>query len=280
MARRKGMMVGKGKKGYHNVVPKDKIVHSQSARGMKQPQRVPVNVKNFIQNNPNITKDILKGRSKLDDIDFNDDAVEVVRTKKGMVRVFQDDNPESPREWDNLGNMFLFHNRYKLGDEHPESSDSFDGWEDIKNYLLKEKNAEILLPVYLYDHSGLRVKVGDFSGLLPQGHQQFDSGMIGYIYVTKKDIKENYGKAGKKEIEKAKKSLQAEVEQYDQYLSGDVWGYKSYDNQGEEVDSLWGLYGMDEAIKEGKGSLGDSQNKPITEKDFNEGRRQYPEVFD
>ena len=40
MARRKGMMVGKGKKGYHNVVPKDKVVHSQSARGIKQPQRI------------------------------------------------------------------------------------------------------------------------------------------------------------------------------------------------------------------------------------------------
>jgi len=42
MARRKGMMVGKGKKGYHNVIPKDKVVHSQSARGMKQPQRIPI----------------------------------------------------------------------------------------------------------------------------------------------------------------------------------------------------------------------------------------------
>ena len=34
-------MVGKGKKGYHNVVPKDRVVHSQSAKGIKQPQRIP-----------------------------------------------------------------------------------------------------------------------------------------------------------------------------------------------------------------------------------------------
>jgi len=40
MARRKGMMVGKGKKGYHNVTGKDPMVHGQSARGIKQPQRV------------------------------------------------------------------------------------------------------------------------------------------------------------------------------------------------------------------------------------------------
>ena len=38
--RRKGMMVGKGKKGYHNVIGKDPYVHSQSARGIKQPQKV------------------------------------------------------------------------------------------------------------------------------------------------------------------------------------------------------------------------------------------------
>jgi len=38
---RKGMMVGKGKKGYHNVIGKDPIVHSMSAKGIKQPQRVP-----------------------------------------------------------------------------------------------------------------------------------------------------------------------------------------------------------------------------------------------
>ena len=35
MARRKGMMVGKGKKGYHNVIPTDKRVHSMSSRGIK-----------------------------------------------------------------------------------------------------------------------------------------------------------------------------------------------------------------------------------------------------
>jgi len=38
---RKGMMVGKGKKGYHNVIGKDPIVHSMSAKGIKQPQRTP-----------------------------------------------------------------------------------------------------------------------------------------------------------------------------------------------------------------------------------------------
>ena len=37
--RRKGMMKGKGR-GYKNVIGKDPYVHSQSARGIKQPQKV------------------------------------------------------------------------------------------------------------------------------------------------------------------------------------------------------------------------------------------------
>jgi hypothetical protein len=39
---RKGMMVGTGKRGYHNVVGRDPAVHSQSAKGLKQPQNVNV----------------------------------------------------------------------------------------------------------------------------------------------------------------------------------------------------------------------------------------------
>jgi hypothetical protein len=37
---RKGMMVGSGKRGYHNIIGKDPRVHSDSAKGYKQPQRI------------------------------------------------------------------------------------------------------------------------------------------------------------------------------------------------------------------------------------------------
>lgn len=253
--RRKGMMKGRGK-GYKNVLGKDPMIHSQSAKGIKQPQRIPINIKAFIQSNKDLVNKELQNKNKLDNIEFNDNAVEVVKTKKGMVRIFQDEDPENPRDWDNLGKMFFFHSRYQLGDEHPEKSDSFSGWGEIKDYLLKEKDAKILFPVYMYDHSGLRVKIGSFQGLLPQGHAEFDSGMIGYIYISKEDIKREYGKVTKKTLETAKKVLEGEVETYDKYLSGDVWGYKTYNNKGDEVDSVWGFYGMDTAIEEGKASLG------------------------
>jgi len=54
---RKGMMVGSGKKGYHNVVGRDPAVHSQSAKGIKQPQQVNIMGRtegffNIIHNSP------------------------------------------------------------------------------------------------------------------------------------------------------------------------------------------------------------------------------------
>jgi len=51
--RRKGLMKGKGK-GYKNVIGKDPYVHSQSARGIKQPQRLSMSQKIAITKNLNL----------------------------------------------------------------------------------------------------------------------------------------------------------------------------------------------------------------------------------
>lgn len=43
------------------------------------------------------------------------------------VRIVSDPDPSSPREWDNLGRMVCWHDRYNLGDEQPS--------EDAADYL-------------------------------------------------------------------------------------------------------------------------------------------------
>ena len=256
MARRKGMMKGRGR-GYKNVVGKDPLVHSQSAKGMKQPQ-IPENVMNFIQRNPFVVKKALEKKTKLEDIQFNDDAIDNFMYKEHMIRLFQDDTPDDPRSWDNMGRMVCSHGRYNLGDEKEKISfDNFNSWNEVAEYLEKEKGAVISLPLYLYDHSGLRMKVGSFSGLLPQGHAEFDSGQVGFVYATAEDIKNTFQvkKITKSILKKATKNLEGEVETYDQYLSGDVYGYKVFDKNGEETDSLWGIYGIDEAQSEAKSNI-------------------------
>src|SRR6187402_3409459 len=34
------------------------------------------------------------------------------------LEIISDDDPMSPREWDNIGTMVCFHKRYTLGDKH------------------------------------------------------------------------------------------------------------------------------------------------------------------
>jgi len=62
----------------------------------------------------------------------------VATFKKGnkVLEIFQDENPESPRSWDNMGTMVCFHERYSLGDVHGLKTDMFSGWEEMKQFIV------------------------------------------------------------------------------------------------------------------------------------------------
>lgn len=173
-----------------------------------------------------------------------DEAIETIEYKGYEIKVYPDEMPESPREWDNLFTMTCFHGRYELGDKHDLTSDMFSGWQEIKTYLIERESAYITYPLYLYDHSGLRIKVGSFHGLLPQGHAEFDSGKVGYIWTTRERLVKRYGvkRISKKTRERALRVMQNEVETYDQFLSGQVYGFV-IEKDGEDMDSCWGFFG-------------------------------------
>lgn len=176
------------------------------------------------------------------------------------ITIEQDENPENPREWDNLGNMICFHNRYELGDQHNFHNDDYNSWDEVEQAIKKAEDVAIIAPLYLYDHSGLRIKIGSFYGFLPQGHAEFDSGQVGFIYITKKAIRENWGTGKKARITKkmlasAQESLEGEVSTYDEYLAGNVYGYIVEDEEGNEIDSCWGFFGYDYCLDEAKGAV-------------------------
>jgi len=150
-----------------------------------------------------------------------------------------DDRQETPRDWDNLGVMVCFHRNYNLGDKHDYSgSDDFDD-------ILKEEGAVVVLPLYLYDHGGITMSVGEFSC-------QWDSGQVGFIFARREDILKEFSRVRitKKLKAKVAKILVGEVETYDQHLTGDVWGYVIEDDDGEHLDSCWGFYGREYCEKE------------------------------
>lgn len=105
----------------------------------------------------------------------------------------------------------------------------------------------VIQPLYLYDHSGITISTGAFSC-------PWDSGQVGWIYVTKDKLAEEFNG----DVALAEARITSEVEEYDQYLTGDVYGYTIYEHEefdqdgivipptdGEVVDSCWGFYGSD-----------------------------------
>lgn len=60
--------------------------------------------------------------------------------------------------------------------------------------LVNEKNEYAILPLYLYDHSGLAMSTGSFLGRAL--HADWDSGQVGFIYMDKNTALENLAGIG------------------------------------------------------------------------------------
>lgn len=192
------------------------------------------------------------------------------------LEIERDDMADSPRGWDNLCTMVCWHNHYDLGDKHPfddvdeflerlcyeilhKEDDETYGlhWQDLFK-MLDESNLILIKPINMYDHGGITVST---SSMYPY-NDRWDSGTIGFIYVTKQTIFEECDDITEENWkERADQYLEGEMETYDQYLRGDVYGYKltkkvkhqdkcphcgeiirEYEVE-EEDDSCWGFYG-------------------------------------
>ena len=176
---------------------------------------------------------------------YIEDCVEEKIVGDYTIKIYPDENAESPREWDNLTKMICFHTRYNLGDEHDYKFHNYTSWKDMKDHIVKDENVALIQPLYLFDHSGISISTSDFG-------DRWDSGMIGFVLISKEIIRKNEKckRVTQKLLEKYQKYLEGEVETYDQYLRGDVYGFKILDKEEEEIDSCFGYYGTESAIEE------------------------------
>ena len=168
------------------------------------------------------------------------DALETIEYKGHTILVYSEEEPMNPRvECDNLGVMLCFHTKYLLGDKARRDKSKnlpsvkpydFDGWDEMRNWLVKEEAAEVICPLYLYDHSGLTIKTSPFG-------DRWDSGQVGFIYARREDIVSEYGNYSDNTLSTVKAVLEAEVKEYDDYLTGNVYRYVIKNAAGEEVES-------------------------------------------
>lgn len=174
---------------------------------------------------------------------------------------------ENPRdEWDCIGTLYTWHRNYRLGGKddfnHQNRIDDLNVWcfdefnelanlKELEGYHSYEgsvyfedeeltheqetffnqtvnawiENNVCILPVFMYDHSGITISTGPFSC-------PWDSGQVGFIYVTKQKYEVETQKPFN--FEDAEFILKGEIETLDQYLTGDVWGYTIYSTEDEE----------------------------------------------
>ncbi len=154
-----------------------------------------------------------------------------------------DDPPEGVTTYEEVEAM-LHEAQVEIGMDHETSQADYDRACHALTYLQKAEvetevevrdDIAICAPIYLYDHSGLTVSHGSFSC-------PWDSGQVGWHYITNKALEENWPSAEGK-LQKGEECLKSELKEYDCYLQGYVWGYEIEDEDENLVDSCWGFYG-------------------------------------
>lgn len=151
-----------------------------------------------------------------------------------------DEYPESPREWDNVATIMS--NMHK----NSEWDISDEGWrmdiEEFAEFLHKKldkkcpdikglididyivncesaKNYIVCKPIYMYQHDGQTISLSPFGC-------PWDSGCCGYIFVFKDKIFKEFSDTNDDNWrDKAEEVIKSEINIYDDYIQGNVYGY-------------------------------------------------------
>lgn len=179
-----------------------------------------------------------------------EDTVTVSEIDSGYLVKYltPDDMPVNPREeYTNNGKIIHWHKRWSsFGEIDISKNGRFTNKKDLEDWIKKEYNAFVLVPIFMYDHSGVAIRTYPFTC-------PFDSGQVGYIFATKEEVKNTFKSTGKKAQEKYIKLLVDEIETYNQYLANDVYCLvqETYDNDKNPInyDTVGGFFGLDYAIQ-------------------------------
>ena len=198
-------------------------------------------------------------------------AITTTDGRKLRLVIEQDQFPDDPRSWDNLGTMLCCNQYYQLGDCNSNRETELQlaeicrkygkSNEEIDEMAFSEEIQFILdqddvcgLPLWLYDHSGISMST--------ERQCSWDSSFVGFIFVEKDFYLAQMCLKDEKDWKaKAKETLKGEVKTYSDFLEGNVYGWTLYeptvvirqsmdgkelsrkiDEEGEVFDSMVGNY--------------------------------------
>lgn len=124
----------------------------------------------------------------------------------------------------------------------------------LVEYVRKEYGARVIIPLFLYDHSGISMSAGqaiidrseddsdfDRSNRHPFDAHGWDVSSVGVIFDTPEGVEQCIGKEAT--VDEIKAALLSEVEVYSSYLEGDITYYNVEDDETNFHDSCGGFVG-------------------------------------
>jgi len=147
------------------------------------------------------------------------------------------------RDWLELGHLWAWHGRYDLGDKDMPR-EPITPEEAMAEGLIPE--GSIVLGLYLYDHGGITMS---FAREGNPFSDPWDSGKVGYIWMSPEEmVSEALDEEG------AYSMLEATINTYDLYLTGQVYEYTvrrpchACGKDDEFMDGCAGFYGVDSIV--------------------------------
>ena len=167
------------------------------------------------------------------------------------IRVSQDENPDGPDAWGD-NNLFLvgYHRDFTV--EGPktkagyhiinkrEAADIITGKADPEDTGVQDILAKYhVFALSAYIHSGVKLYLGDivcapFDTPSSQGGRGWDTSLLGAVLVAREEART---------LKDAQNMAEGLVSTWNDYLSGNVYGFTIEDAQGQHIDSCWGFYG-------------------------------------
>lgn len=178
--------------------------------------------------------------------------------KKLTLKIEQDQDAENPTSMDEGFKFYTNGPRVISSMNTEEGMDAYTDGHPTLDVVCERIEKSLgegwkALPVYAYSHSGVALSLGRDSYPF---NCPWDSGIGGIMAFTMNDRMPD---ATPEEIGKGY------IETLNQYLSGDVHGYIIEDEDGETLDSCWGMFGYDYCKKEGEEALKGAQKRLIKE---------------
>lgn len=165
---------------------------------------------------------------------------EKIEYKGFIINVWPDDMNESPESWGDSG-LFLtgYHSDFWVkgiekiskelaqdiarGGKYDDNSINENAAEYIKEYHIFGLEA--------YIHSGVALALSQ-EGNFPD--RRWDVSQLGLVFASKAEFKTR---------DKAEEAARTLIKTWNEYLSGNVWGFTIKDAAGNEHDSCWSYYG-------------------------------------